>query len=94
MAGRVVDAAHRVVQLSHDARALESVANEAVEDGVRGARRAVRRGTAALEDLGDDAVYYVKRQPVKAVAIAAGAGAIVGILLGVLAGRATRSVKQ
>ena len=29
MAGRVVDAAHRVVQLSHDARALESVANEA-----------------------------------------------------------------
>jgi ElaB/YqjD/DUF883 family membrane-anchored ribosome-binding protein len=94
MAGHVVNAAQRVVQLSHDARALESVADEAIEDGVRAARRAVRRGTAAPEDVGDEALYYVKRQPFKAITIAAGAGAIVGIVIGVLAGRATRTVKQ
>ncbi len=85
----VVDATQRVAQLSHDARAFESAAHELVDEGTRAARRAARQATGALEDFGDDAVHYVKHQPITAMAIAAGAGAIVGLVIGVVTGRAS-----
>ena len=56
--------------------------DERVQDARRAAERAVRRGIERLEDLKDEGVHYVKRNPVKAVAVAAGAGVIVGLVAG------------
>ncbi|HJQ99674.1 MAG TPA: hypothetical protein VJ826_15275 [Candidatus Polarisedimenticolaceae bacterium] len=56
--------------------------DERVQEARRAAERAVRRGIEKLEDIKDEGVHYVKRNPVKAVAMAAGAGLIVGLVGG------------
>ena len=87
---RVVDAARQAAHVSHEARLLKSLAADAVEDGVHAARRAiksVRRGVEELGDFKDEAVHRAKRQPLKAVAIAAGAGLALGVAVGWIAGR-------
>lgn len=55
---------------------------EAVEKGVREARRAVGAARHATEDLTADVVSKVERHPLRAVGIATGAGAVAGLLLG------------
>lgn len=70
---------------SHQAESFTSFAADAVEDGVYAAKRAIKSAKRTVNQLGDvkdDAVYYVKRQPLKAVAFAAGAGLVLGIAVG------------
>jgi len=87
IADRVLDAARNVAHLSHEARTVKSLAEDAIEDGVHAARRAVRRGVERLEDMKDEGVHYVKRQPLKTVATVAGVGFIVGLATGWIAAR-------
>lgn len=87
MADRVIDAARYAVHLSHEGRAVKSLAEDAFEDGVHVARRAARRATERLEDLKDEGVHYVKRQPVKAIALAAGVGLMIGLMTGWIGAR-------
>src|SRR5689334_13391502 len=71
---RVLDAARHAAHVSHEAKLLKSLATDAIEDGAYAAKRAlktVKRGVDRLGDLKDEAVHRVKRQPVKAIAIAA-----------------------
>lgn len=75
---RVVDAARRVAHVSHEARMLKSVAADAAEAGVYKARRAVRIARRDMADAHDAAVYRIKREPLKAVGAAFGAGALAG----------------
>jgi ElaB/YqjD/DUF883 family membrane-anchored ribosome-binding protein len=87
---RVVDACRSAAHLSHEARFLKSVAEDAVEDGVHAAKRAmksVRRRVEALGDFKDEAVHQVRRQPFVAVAAAAGAGVLFGMAVGWLVAR-------
>jgi ElaB/YqjD/DUF883 family membrane-anchored ribosome-binding protein len=77
---RVVDAVGRAAHLTHEARLLKTRAADAVEDGVHAATRAVTRGARAVEDLRDEAAYRVKKAPLASLALAAGAGMILGIL--------------
>ncbi len=87
---RVAEAAGQAAHLSHEARMVRSVAEDAIEDGVHRATRAVksvRRGIEHLEDVKDDAVSYVKHRPLKTVALAAGIGLAVGVIAGWIAGR-------
>ena len=56
--------------------------DESVQQARRAAERAVRRGIEKLEDLKDEGVHYVKRHPLKAVAVAAGAGLMIGLVGG------------
>jgi ElaB/YqjD/DUF883 family membrane-anchored ribosome-binding protein len=56
--------------------------DDRVHEAQRAAERAVRRGIEKLEDLKDGGVHYVKRNPVKAVAVAVGAGLMVGLVTG------------
>ena len=87
---RVVDAVGHGAHVSHEVRMVKSLAKDAIEDGVHAARRAVKsaqRGIERLEDIKDEGVHYVKRQPLKAIAMAAGIGLMVGVAAGWICGR-------
>ncbi len=88
-ADRIADAVRQAAHFSHKARLLRSMARDAGEEGVHAAKRAIRRarrGVEALEDFRDDAAHYVKRQPFRAVGIAAGVGLLVGVVVGWIGG--------
>jgi ElaB/YqjD/DUF883 family membrane-anchored ribosome-binding protein len=51
------------------------------------ARDAINRGIANAEDFRDTAVYRVKRNPLKAVGLAFGAGLLLGAVFGALGRR-------
>jgi len=87
VADRVVDAARHAVHVSHEAHAVKSLAEDEIEDGVRATRRAVRRATERLENIKDEGIHYVKRQPLKTVAMVAGVGFMVGLAAGWVAAR-------
>jgi ElaB/YqjD/DUF883 family membrane-anchored ribosome-binding protein len=87
VAARIVDTARQAVHLSHEARAVKSLAEDAVEDAVHGARRALRRGGEKLEDIRDEGVHYVKRQPFTSIATALGVGFMVGFTVSRIVGR-------
>jgi ElaB/YqjD/DUF883 family membrane-anchored ribosome-binding protein len=83
VADRIVDAAQHAAHVSQEARLVKSLAYDAIEDGAHEAKRAVKksvqRGIERLEDIKDESVHYVKRQPLKAIAMAAGVGLMVGM---------------
>jgi ElaB/YqjD/DUF883 family membrane-anchored ribosome-binding protein len=83
VADRIVDAVQQAAHVSHELRLVKSLAYDAIEDGAHEAKRAVKksvqRGIERLEDIKDDSVHYVKRQPLKAIAMAAGVGLMVGM---------------
>jgi hypothetical protein len=91
---RVVDTARRVAHMSHEARMLKSIASDAVEDGVYKALRAMKNARRDIDDVRGDAVYRIKKQPVKAVGVAFGAGVCLGIAAGALVWLAIRSPRQ
>jgi len=87
---RMADAARHAAHLSHEARAAKSLVEDTIEDGVHAARRAVksvRRGIERLEDARDEGIHSVKRRPLTAVAVAAGAGLMLGLAAGWIARR-------
>ena len=86
---RVVDAAGQAAHLAHEARLLKTLASDAVEDGIHAAERAITRGAHQVEDLRDAAAYRVKKAPLLSIALAAGAGMLVGIVVGWFGSRAT-----
>ncbi len=80
----------RRAHLAHEARAVKSLAEDALEDGIHAARRAVksvRRGVERVEDLRDEGAHYVRRQPLTAVAAATALGLAVGLVAGWIVGR-------
>jgi ElaB/YqjD/DUF883 family membrane-anchored ribosome-binding protein len=91
VADRIVDAARHAAHISHEARLVKSLACDAIEDGAHEAKRtvekSVQRGIERLEDIKDEGVHYVKRQPLKAIAMAAGLGLIVGMAAAWITGR-------
>ena len=90
---RVVDACRQATHISHKARLLKSVAEDAIEDGVHAAKRAIKSVQHRVEELGDlkdEAIHRVKRQPVRAVGGAFGVGLTIGLALGWIACRPWR----
>jgi ElaB/YqjD/DUF883 family membrane-anchored ribosome-binding protein len=64
---------------------------EAIEMNARKARRAAVRGRHAAEDAVADATLSVRRHPIGAVALAAGAGVVAGCVMGFVLGRRGRN---
>jgi ElaB/YqjD/DUF883 family membrane-anchored ribosome-binding protein len=82
-----------ITHLSHEARRLGSLAADAAEDGVHAAKRAIKSVERSIEELGDrkeEIAHRVKRQPLKAVALAVGVGLVLGMAFGWLRARHTR----
>lgn len=87
----MADAARHAAHLSHEARMVKTVAEDAIEEGVHRARRgarSVRRGVVErLENIKDEGIRHVKRQPLTTMAFCAGVGLIVGLAVAWTAGR-------
>ena len=79
---RLTDVVGRAAHVAHEARLLKTMAADAVEDGVYAAKRAVTRGARDFEEFWETAAYRIKKAPFLAVAIAAGAGLLVGTVCG------------
>ena len=66
----------------------KTVATEKIHDRVQAAKRVIRQRTNDLEDLRDAATLKIRRAPIQTVAIAAGAGILLGFVIGATRGRA------
>jgi ElaB/YqjD/DUF883 family membrane-anchored ribosome-binding protein len=89
ISSRLAAAARRAGHVSHEARMVRSLAEDAIEEGVHKAKRTVRtvrRGIERLQDIRDEGIHYVKRRPVASVALAAGIGLVAGVAAGLVAG--------
>lgn len=94
VADRVIDRARRAAHFSHEAQVLKSLAADAVDDGVYAAKRAVKsakRSMVELADAKDDLTLRIKHNPITAVAVAAGAGLLIGFAAGTCRRMAVRS---
>ena len=64
--------------------------SDAVEDGVEMARRAVKRGRYAAEDLMDETAHRIKQYPFRAVALTFALAFGTGVLFGWVGSRVCR----
>ena len=87
---RVADAVRHAAHVSHKARLASSIAKDTGEEAVYAAKRfakRIRRGADTLNDVKDDAMYYVKQRPFASVGMAAGTGLLVGFAAGWIGSR-------
>jgi ElaB/YqjD/DUF883 family membrane-anchored ribosome-binding protein len=66
---------------------IKSIVTDAVEDGVKSAVYALKKGRHAAEDAIDDARHTVKQRPFQAMGVVFAAGFLTGSLLGWLGSR-------
>ncbi len=57
---------------------LRTMVGDAVEEGVRSANQAIRRGRHAAEDVVEEVKHTVKQKPFQAVGLAFAAGVLAG----------------
>jgi ElaB/YqjD/DUF883 family membrane-anchored ribosome-binding protein len=83
--------AEKVARAGYEVERLKARASHAVEDGTVAAKRMIKRGRYAAEDLREETAHRIKRDPFRAVLVTFGVGVGVGIafgsLVGLLAGR-------
>lgn len=58
----------------------KELAEDYAEMGKRKTQRMIRHGREACEDCFDETTHYIKHNPWQSVGIAAGAGALVGLI--------------
>jgi ElaB/YqjD/DUF883 family membrane-anchored ribosome-binding protein len=78
-------------ELAEEARMLKTLASDAVEDGLHAAHRSIRQARQTAMDARDELTYRVKREPLNALAIVFGLGAVIGLGMGFLCRRARRA---
>ena len=85
---RVTDAIRHAAHFSHQVRLMKSMARDAGEEGVHAAKRVMRRvrwGIERLDDVKHDTAHRIRREPLKAIGIAAAAGVVIGVAIGCIA---------
>jgi ElaB/YqjD/DUF883 family membrane-anchored ribosome-binding protein len=80
-------------QLGAEVKRVKEAVSDAVDNGVVAAKRAVRQGRRAAEDLVDDAEYRIKQRPFSALGASFGIGIGLGAAIGVLLARNGRNGK-
>jgi ElaB/YqjD/DUF883 family membrane-anchored ribosome-binding protein len=80
-------------QLGAEVKRVKEVVAGAVDNGVVAAKRAVKQGRRAAEDLVDDAEYRIKQRPFSALGVTFGIGVGLGAAIGVLLARNGRNGK-
>ena len=80
-----LDVAEKAVQAGLDMNELKEKVAHAIEDGVTDAKRMIKKGRYAAEDLVDETEHHIKQDPWRSVGVTFGVGfglgAIVGLLL-------------
>jgi ElaB/YqjD/DUF883 family membrane-anchored ribosome-binding protein len=72
----------QIAETAHRASRAASAMNEALEDGIGVAKRAVKHGCDAAEELMEDTELRIKRHPVETVIGAFALGTLIGVLIG------------
>jgi ElaB/YqjD/DUF883 family membrane-anchored ribosome-binding protein len=67
-----------VEDVAREVSKIRSIVTDAVEDGVRSARQAIKHGRYAAEDVIEEAQHAVKQRPLQAMGIAFAAGVLAG----------------
>lgn len=83
--GFVKEAIHTAEQLAKvgiKADLLKKRASNAIDDGILDAKRMVKHGVYAAEDLIDDTAHRIKKDPLRSVALTFGIGLGVGVAIG------------
>jgi ElaB/YqjD/DUF883 family membrane-anchored ribosome-binding protein len=80
-------------QLGAEVKRVKEAVADAVDNGVVAAKRAVKQGRRAAEDLVDDAEYRIKQRPFSALGASFGIGIGLGAAIGVLLARNGRNGK-
>ncbi len=70
-----------------EALRLKEIITEAVEDGLRTARRTMKQSQEFAEETMDEAVHTVKKYPLQTVAVTFGVALAAGLFVGWLASR-------
>ena len=89
-----LDTAAKLAEAGCDAERIKVAFTEAAEDGIKSAKRAVRNGRMAVEDFIDEAVFAVKRNPLKSIAVTFGAAFGIGALAGFLSPKVARYMTE
>jgi ElaB/YqjD/DUF883 family membrane-anchored ribosome-binding protein len=84
---KVTDVSAKAAHFGAEVRRVKESVVDVVDDGINAAKRAVRKGRRAAEDLIDDAEYKVKQHPMKALGVCLGIGLGLGAVIGVFLGR-------
>lgn len=79
-----VDVAEKAAKTAYDIEKMKVAASQAVEDGVAKAKRMIKKGRYAAEDMMEDTAHHIKREPFRSVGIMFGTGLGLGILAGCL----------
>jgi ElaB/YqjD/DUF883 family membrane-anchored ribosome-binding protein len=61
---------------------IRSIVTDAVEDGVRSARQAIKHGRNTAEDVIEEAQHTVKQRPLQTMGLVFAAGVLAGSFLG------------
>ncbi len=83
---KAADASEKIAQAIPDMNRVQT----SLEERVRGAVRAVKRGRYVVDELTEDALHRMKRHPVRTAAISFGFGVVVGTTVGWMISRAQR----
>ena len=74
-------AEQQIAGVGREASRLKEAVTDVVEETILDAKRAARRSYRAAEDIVDEAAHTVKRHPWRAVALAFGLGALIGLVI-------------
>jgi ElaB/YqjD/DUF883 family membrane-anchored ribosome-binding protein len=80
-------------QLEAEVKRVKEAVAGAVDNGIVAAKRAVKQGRRAAEDLVDDAEYQIKQRPFSSLGVSFGIGMGLGAAIGVLLARNGRNGK-
>ena len=87
---KTIRAGEKIAEAVSDIENAKAALSEVVDEGKEAARRALKRGRRAAEDLDEDAVRGIREYPRMTVAVTFGVAMGAGLLLGWLFGRARR----
>ena len=78
MPAHILEKPATVEDVAREVSKIRSIVTDAVEDGVRSARQAIKHGRYAAEDVIEEAKHTVKQRPLQAMGIAFAAGVLAG----------------
>ncbi|MCW5961991.1 MAG: hypothetical protein KIS76_17650 [Pyrinomonadaceae bacterium] len=78
------DTAGKVVKAKLDVDRIKEKAGHVIEDSVIEAKRMIKKGRYAAEDLVEDTAHRIKKDPLRSVGVTFGVGLGLGVFIGML----------